>query len=113
MSTDTTTDRETVDSETVTYTGEAVVEAAGRQCHVEVELEAGRRRWSVGGRMAEGPRWWRGEIAWPDQDQELRAGTRIAVTLVDGRSAPAVVESLIAPDRVAVRGIAPPPFPVP
>lgn len=98
----------------VTYEGPAVVEApdCGTR-HVEAELLGGRTRWSVGGRYAEGPRWWRGQLSWDGEPIELRAGTQITVELADGRSALAVVEAAPADDAVAVRGIEPPPFPVP
>jgi hypothetical protein len=98
----------------VTYTGPAVVEVPDAEPrHVDVELLAGRNRWSVGGRIAEGPRWWRGELSWDGEPIDLRAGTQITLELENGRSAMAIVEATPATDAVAVRGIEPPPFAVP
>lgn len=97
----------------VTCSAVAVMEVPdGHRQPVRAELEAGRRRWSVGGCMAEGPRWWRGELAWDDPSEALPVGTRIELVL-DGRAGQAVVEARIAPGRAAVRGISPPPFDVP
>lgn len=102
------------DGPQVTYTGAAVVEAPDCEPRqVEVELLGGRNRWSVGGRIAEGPRWWRGELSWDGEPAELCAGTRITLELENGRTAMAVVEAAPATDAVAVRGIEPPPFSVP
>lgn len=98
----------------VTYTGPAVIEVPdGEPRQVDAELLGGRNRWSVGGRIAEGPRWWRGELSWDGEPIDLRAGTQVVIELDDGRSAMAVVESAPATDAVAVRGIEPPPFTVP
>ena len=103
-----------VEAAQVTYRGPAVVEVPeGEPRQVDAELLGGRNRWSVGGRIAEGPRWWRGELSCDGEPIDLRAGTQVIIELDDGRSAMAVVESAPAPDAVAVRGIEPPPFSVP
>lgn len=101
------------DGASATYRGTATVEVPQLGCsRVDVELLGGRRRWSVGGRIAERPRWWRGEITWDGDGVLVEAGTRITVALDDGRAAKAVVEHAAAP-RLQVRGIEPPPFAVP
>lgn len=98
----------------VTYTGSAVVEVPDCQPRrVAAELLGGRNRWSVGGQIAEGPRWWRGELSWDGEPIELGPGTQITVELDGGRAALAVVEAAPAARTVAVRGIEPPPFDVP
>jgi hypothetical protein len=81
----------------VEYQGFALVDLPpGGRARVDVELVGGRDRWSVGGQIAEGPRWWRGRLAGGD----------------NGRTAPAVVERTAEPG-ILIRGLGPPPFEVP
>jgi len=81
---------------------------------VVVHLVGGRDRYSVGGSIKEGPRWWRGRLDWPD-GEEPPIGTEVVIELRDGRAAPAVIElDPSAPARTAaVHGVGPPPFDVP
>lgn len=100
----------------VHFDGEGVLRLPGRVIGgVHADLVGGRNRYSVGGQVAEGPRWWRGRIDWPGDEVEPSGGIEITIELDNGRSAVAVVEP--APDESAhaaiVHGIGPPPFDVP
>lgn len=112
IDTGTTTGPTTAGGVTCTTTGFLGV-PSGRPQPVAVELEGGRRRWSVGGRMAEGPRWWRGEVTWESADEVLDVGTLVRLTLADGRTGDAVVEGRAGQLGAVLRGISPPPFAVP
>lgn len=82
---------------------------------IRADLTGGRNRYSVGGEIREGLRWWRGHINWPQQEIEPRGGIEIIIELDNGRSAPAVIEPDPAgPEHTrAIHGIGPPPFDVP
>jgi hypothetical protein len=103
----------TDDGTGVEYHGFAMVELppGGRE-RVDVELIGGRDRWSVGGQIAEGPRWWRGRLAGGDEVVDLDAGAHISLALDNGRTAPAIVEQM-AGAEILIRGFGPPPFEVP
>ena len=97
----------------VEYQGVALVDLPpGVRARVDVELVGGRDRWSVGGQIAEGPRWWRGRLAGGTDVVELTAGAHISLALDNGRTAPAVVERTAEPG-ILIRGLGPPPFEVP
>lgn len=79
----------------VHYQGPAVAHL--REQHdteVVVELCGGRDRRSVGGQLAEGFRWWYGNLWWTSRTAmpDVEVGTEFLVSL-NGRSAPVVVES--------------------
>lgn len=97
------------------FESDAVVECPDGVAPARVELIGGRDRYSVGGRIAEGPRWWLGEVELLHDYIDLRIGSSIVIELSNGRSAPAVVEELAAPTsrRASIRGLGPPPFDVP
>lgn len=98
----------------VDYRGAALVEVPDREPErIDVDLVGGRERWSVGGQIAEGVRWWRGELAPVSADLSLCEGTLIELVLDNGRTAPAVVEASGPGPAVAIRGLGPPPFEVP
>lgn len=82
---------------------------------VHVELIAGRSSYSVGGRVAEGPRWWRGKVHWDEDVPAVPDGVEIWLHLEDGGHGIAVIEP--APTSPAgvkvIRGVGAPPFEVP
>lgn len=82
---------------------------------VHVELIAGRCSYSVGGRIAEGPRWWRGKVQWDEDAPVVPDGVEIWLHLEDGACGVAVIEPAPAsPAGVKViRGVGAPPFEVP
>lgn len=87
----------------------------GASVEAEVDLLAGRDRYSVGGQIAEGPRWWHGRLRCTNQQAHLDPGSQVRIELEDGRTGLAVVEAP-SPDganAAAVKGLGPPPFPVP
>ena len=101
----------------VHFEGEAVIHLLDDVARVTVELKAGRDRHSVGGQIAEGPRWWVGRVAWETRplSRDIEPGSVICIELSNGRVADAVVEDT-SPDPVpdaAIRGLGPPPFEVP
>lgn len=81
----------------------------------EIDLLAGRDRYSVGGQIAEGPRWWRGRLQCTNRDVQLSPGAELQIELGDGRSGAVVVEETLAAGAhvAAVTGVGPPPFRVP
>jgi len=83
--------------------------------HVRAELVGGRNRYSVGGQIAEGPRWWRGRLEWTGDEAEPMDSTAVIIDLTNGRSGTAVIEpDPAAPAHTAVvRGVGPPPFDIP
>lgn len=94
----------------------AVVELpGGRSCDACVELVGGRHRYRVGGRFAEGFRWWYGWVTFDVDDTPVDPGTELLLRLVDGRTAMATVEHSVptVPGRTAIRGVGAPPFDVP
>ena len=85
----------------------------GQTLRARAELVGGRQRWSVGGVWAEGPRWWRGELACDgDLPTTVDAGAAVRLELSDGRAAIATIEAA-ADDVVQVAGLGAPPFDVP
>ena len=78
-----------------------------------LELVGGRPRYSVGGEIHEGLRWWRGWVDWLEGEVDVRRGTEICIEMDDGRSAVAVIVDADDDHRHSVRGIGPPPFDVP
>jgi hypothetical protein len=104
----------TDDRPAVGYQGFALVELPpGRSERVDVELVGGRDRWSVGGQIAEGPRWWRGRLAGGQEVIELHAGAHISLALDNGRTAPAIIERATSEPGIFIQGLGPPPFEVP
>ena len=107
-----------MDPQLVHFEGEAVIRLpADAHQPAQIELVAGRDRYSVGGAITEGPRWWHGHIEWADGallDLHL-TGSEIAVELSNGRLAIAIVEHTSASPRPTstIRGLGPPPFEVP
>lgn len=94
----------------------ATVRIHDRAIHrVRAELFGGRDRYSVGGEIKEGLRWWHGHLHWPDEQTPPRAGTEVLLELDHGRSAPAVTEPAPAEPEgtTSIHGIGPPPFDVP
>lgn len=79
-----------------------------------VELLGGRDRHSVGGQIAEGPRWWRGRVTWQDGPVAVQPGVEVRLELDNGRSAVAVVEPRpeATSGEAVIRGLGPPPFEV-
>jgi hypothetical protein len=101
----------------VRFEGEAVIHLPhASDATVRIELIGGRDRHSVGGQIAEGPRWWRGRVVLEDRARVPRvdAGNEIRVQLVNGRTATAVVEyTTVDPvPEATIRGLGPPPFEV-
>jgi hypothetical protein len=102
----------------VHFEGEAVIHLPDADgAPARIELVAGRDRHSVGGAIAEGPRWWRGRIAWKHRahSEHARKGCTVRVELSNGRAAGAVVEHT-SPDHnpsATIRGLGAPPFEVP
>ena len=86
-------------------------DCAAEEAHIT--LLAGRHRHSVGGQIAEGLRWWHGQMELPRDDLEITAGTRIWMELDNGRTAVAVAEPAPDPGVTVLRGVGPPPFEVP
>lgn len=85
----------------------------GQTFRANADLVGGRERWSVGGVWAEGPRWWRGELACEaDPPATLDAGTAVRLELSDGRAAIATVDAA-ADAIVHIAGLGAPPFDVP
>jgi hypothetical protein len=104
------------DHAVVHFDGDGVVHVRGRDIRgVHAQLVGGRTRYSVGGAVKEGPRWWRGLLEWPGDDAEPLIGTEVIIELDNGRRAAAVVEpDPTAPAHTAVvHGVDPPPFDVP
>ncbi len=102
----------------VHFEGEAVIHLpwAG-DATVRIELVGGRDRHSVGGQIAEGPRWWHGSVEWKGQRRapKVDAGSEVQVQLPNGRVAVAVIER-VTPDpapAAEIRGLGAPPFDVP
>jgi hypothetical protein len=102
----------------VHFEGEAVIHLPDADdAPARIELVAGRDRHSVGGTIAEGPRWWRGRIAWKHSahPEKVRKGCKVSIELSNGREAGAVVEHT-SPDpnpMATIRGLGAPPFEVP
>lgn len=85
----------------------------GQTLRAHAELVGGRQRWSVGGVWAEGPRWWRGELACEGSAPViLDCGAAVRLELSDGRAAIATIEAAID-EVVHVTGLGAPPFDVP
>jgi hypothetical protein len=101
----------------VRFEGEAVIHLPhASDAAVRIELIGGRNRHSVGGQIAEGPRWWHGRVIWKDRARapQLDAGKEVRVRLMNGRTATAVVEctTVDTVPEVAITGLGPPPFEV-
>lgn len=85
----------------------------GGTLRAHAELVGGRQRWSVGGVWAEGPRWWRGELACEEEPPILlEVGAAVRLELSDGRAAIATVE-VSTGGAVRIAGLGAPPFDVP
>lgn len=80
-----------------------------------MELVGGRNRYTVGGEVAEGPRWWRGWLEWPGGDDQRMPCGEVTLEFDNGRTGVAMVESYsTGPEHSAlVVGLGPPPFDVP
>lgn len=91
-----------------------------RTGHLQLDAVAmligGRDRHSVGGEIAEGPRWWHGQLRLGGDaiDAIDAIGAEVDLELDDGRTAVAVVEDIQGPPEpeLAVRGVGVPPFDV-
>lgn len=98
------------------YIGHARIRwADGLVDDVVVELVGGRSRHSVGGEIAEGFRWWHGQLGPVGVVIDLTAGTEVVLELEDGHEARAVVEpgaEMDATATIVVRGVGAPPFDV-
>lgn len=83
--------------------------------HVHADLVGGRSRYSVGGRVAEGPRWWWGRLEYDGEDELPQPSSEVVIDLGNGRSGVAVIEPdpTAPPGTVVIHGIGPPPFDVP
>lgn len=96
------------------FEGPAVVHGDHGQGSARVELVGFRPRHSVGGRLAEGIRRWRGTMVWSERPPGLRVGATVTVTLDSGRTGMAVVDDVGDGEHpTSVRGMGPPPFHVP
>ena len=86
------------------------------ECSAYLELIGGRDRHSVGGQIAEGPRWWRGRIVFPQRVRLgfIEAHQHLEVELPNGRAAIGVVRDDPSTSAVFVNveGRGPPPFEV-
>ena len=85
----------------------------GQTFSADAALVGGRRRWSVGGEYAEGPRWWRGELSVEGAPALPHAGAAIEVQLSNGRTAAAIVERSSTEHFLRITGVGAPPFEVP
>ncbi|MCO8128504.1 hypothetical protein NHL50_14930 [Acidimicrobiia bacterium EGI L10123] len=98
------------------YHGDGVLRLGDRVIeHVHADLIGGRSHYSVGGRVAEGPRWWRGRVEWDGDDDQPVTCSEVIIEVDNGRSGVAVIEPAPnAPAHSAVlHGVGPPPFEVP
>lgn len=99
----------------VAFGGDAVVRLPDRSSRpARVELVVGRTRYSVGGRINESPRWWRGRLYWERSGPEIPPGAEVFIDLEDGWSGVAVVEPspTCEDSSTVIRGIGPAPFQV-
>lgn len=97
------------------YDGDGILRLPDRVIeHVHADLVGGRNRYSIGGEVAEGPRWWRGRLDWPGDEDRPIGGIEITIELDNGRSAIAVIEpDPTAPEHsTVIHGVGPPPFDV-
>lgn len=103
------------ESDPVHFEGEGIVRIRDRTVPVHADLVGGRDRHSVGGQIAEGPRWWRGRIDWSVDEVPPLDGGRLLVELDDGRCAPAIIaaDPAVPEHSISIQGIGPPPFDVP
>jgi hypothetical protein len=106
----------TVSPTQVRYESDAVVVLPELgSVEVRIELVGGRDLHSVGGRIAESPRWWHGRLHWQAGPAELGLGLQVRVQLDNGRTGVARIEA-VEPECegvVRIRGVGPPPFGVP
>lgn len=100
-------------SQEVVHRSVGTVRLPAGPCHdVPLTLVGGRHRYSVGGEIAEGFRWWRGRVEPGGSLPRVEPGTEIVIDLADGPTATAVVDETdpSAGEVVLFHGVGPPPF---